>query len=213
MDKTKVIVNINGNEYVIKGEESQEEMLKIASYVDKKIKDLTSLNNKLNPTYVSVLSALNITNEFFKMRKEYEEFKNSSLDPIKQLSELKLKNNTTLKENNKLQEQLDIYSNDFEKGNIQLKNVQEQNENLNNEYMNKSEELSKSYREYELMRREKENKQKELERVKLELSESKYKLIDLQNQLLQNQIDLVKTKKEFDDLRINYRQSSNASKI
>jgi cell division protein ZapA len=213
MDKTKVIVNINGNEYIIKGEESQEEMLKIASYVDKKIKDLTSLNNKLNPTYVSVLSALNITNEFFKMKKEFEELKSSSLDPIKQLNDLKVKNNSTVKENSKLLQQLDIYSKDVEKSNLELKRIQEQHENLNNEYASKNEELSKSYREYELMRREKENKQKELERLKLELSESKYKLIDLQNQLLQNQIDLVKTKKEFDELRINYNQGSNVSKI
>jgi len=208
MEKNKVIVNINGNEYIIKGEESQEEMFKIAMYVNKKIKDLTVANNKLNPTFAAVLSALNITNEFFRLRKEFEELKNSSLDPIKQLGELKIEHNKTVIERTKLQEQVDEFTKQINLNDSELNELKVQYEKLNNDHVNKSEELSKSYREYELMRRDKDNKQKELERVRMELSESSHKLIDLQNQLLQNQIELVKIKKEFDEYKIGYGHGS-----
>lgn len=204
MDKNKVTVNINGNEYIIRGEESEEEMLKIASYVDGKIRDMTLKNIKLNPTFAAVLSALNITNELFKLKIEFEELKSSSQDPIKQLNELKIEFNNVVAQNVKLQDQGDTYSKDLSKSDEELKNIKEQYESIYNDYVNKNEELSKSYREFELMRREKENKQKEFERVKIELSESKYKLIDLQNQLLQNQIELVRIKKEYDEFKLNY---------
>lgn len=210
MDKNKVIVNINGSEYIIKGEESQEEMLKVAMYVDKKIKELSVANNKLNPTFSAVLSALNIANELFKARKENEELKDSSLDPIKQLSELKIEYNSIVEENTSLKEQVGMYTSDIEKYSSEYKNMKEHYETLNNNYANKSEELSKAYREHELMRREKDNKHKELERVKIELSESKYKLIDLQNQLLQNQIEIVKLKKELDEYKLSYSQPKEA---
>lgn len=213
MDKNKVIVNINGSEYIIKGEESQEEMLKVALYVDKKIRELSSANNKLNPTFAAVLSALNVANELFKMRRDFEELRDSSLDPIKQLSELKIEHNSVVEDNIRLKDKVEVLSKDEERHRLEADKVKEQYEVLYKDFVNKNDELSKSYREYELMRRDKENKQKELERVKLELSESKYKLIDLQNQLLQNQIELVKAKKELDEYKLNFDESRKAGNL
>jgi Uncharacterized protein conserved in bacteria len=213
MDKIRVTVKINGNEYIMTGNEGQDEMLKIASYVDGKIKELTSINSKLNPTYASVLAALNITNELFSLREEKELLKNSAQEPMRQLNELKGEYDKLLMENQKLEKVIDTQARDSSRYTEEYQNIKGQYENLYNEYTAKNDELSKLYRDCEILKLEKENKQKELERVKLELSESKYKLIDLQNQLLQNQIDLVKVKKEFDEFRMSYSQNEEKRKI
>lgn len=213
MEKKKVSVSINGIEYIVTGEEEEEKMLEIASYVDKKIKELTSINSKLNPTYASVLCALNTANELFKLKNEYELLGNNSQELEKQVNGLKAEYSEALKENAKLDEQLDKYKKGVNDDAEELKGMKEQYENLYNDYLNKNDELSKYIRENEILKREKENKQKELEKAKIELSESKYKLIDLQNQLLQNQIDLVKVKKEFDEFKINYNQTREKGKI
>lgn len=213
MSVNKVTVNINGNEYIMVGEESEEEMLKIASYVDKRIKDIASRNTKLNLTYASVLSALNITNELFKLRKEYQEFRTISQDPVRQLSELKIEYNNLIKVNARLEEQLSKSAENSEKGNHELIDMKRKYEDIYNDYTNRNEELSKAYRDNEIVRREKENKQKELERAKIELSESKHKLLDLQNQLLQNQIDLVKIKNEFDEFKLSYTRGGERTKL
>jgi len=203
MEMNKATVIINGNEYTMKGEESKEEMYAIASYVDKKIKEVNMLNNKLNPVYASVLAALNITNELFKLRKEVDYIKNTTRDPIRQLEELRVKYDKLVEENKMLLDEAGENRKELERLNKELNDNKRGYESLKEDYANKSEELVKSYREYELMRREKENKQKELERVKIELSESKHKLIDLQNQLLQSQIEMVKIKKEFDEYKLS----------
>ncbi|KPU46377.1 cell division protein ZapA [Oxobacter pfennigii] len=213
MEKNKVTVTINGSEYIIRGEESDEEMRVIAAYVDSKIKELSSHNIKLNPTFASVLSALNIANELFQLRKQYDELKGKVEDPLKQLTSLKTEHGVLVEENSKLTESTALFSKEIEKKDAELSALNEKYEKLYKEYAIKNEELSNSYREYELMRREKENKQKEFERVRVELSESKHKLIELQNQLLQNQIDIVKLKKEFDEYKLNYKGNKEAESV
>lgn len=213
MEKKKVTVNINGIEYVITGDEEEKKMLGIASYVDKKIKELTSINSKLNPTYASVLCALNIADELFSLKSEFEQLKNNSNELEKKIDGLKIEYSGALKENAKLGEQFDTYKKGAGDDAEELKGMKEQYEKLYNDYISKNDELSKSIRENEMLKREKENKQKELDKAKIEVSESKYKLIDLQNQLLQNQIDLVKVKKEFDEFKMNYNQAKDKRKI
>lgn len=208
MNKNKITVNINGNEYIIKGEESEEAMLRVASYVDEEIRKLTAINNKLNPTFAAVLSALNITNELFKLKTQYEELKVNSQDPIRKLNELRSVHEKSLSDNIRLQKELDERNRELSEIKYELGSLKSQYESLHSEYMAKGEDLSKSYRECELIRREKDNKQKELERVKVELSEAKRRLIELQNQLMENQIELVKVKKEFDEYKLGIGQDS-----
>lgn len=207
MEKKKVTVKINGIEYVVTGDEEEKKMLEVASYVDKKIKELTSLNSKLNPTYAAVLCALNTSNELFKYKDEYEQSKISSQEIERQFAGLKAEYSRMLKENAKLEEILDTYKKGVGDDARKLEDIKAQYEELNNDCISKSEELAKSIRDNDILKREKEIKQKELEKVKLELSDSKDKLIDLQNQLLQNQIDLVKLRKEYDEFKMNYNRA------
>lgn len=204
MSENRITVVINGNEYTLRGDESTDDMVKVASYVDNEIKKLTSINNRLNPTYAAVLAALNVTNSYFKIQKEYADYKISVQELIRQLNEIKNDYNNLLKDNIMLKEQLDSSSKESNKNDEEIKSIKEQYETLYNEFISRGDELTKARRDAEMLKKDRDNKQKELDKVKMELSESKYKLIDLQNQLLRNQIDLVKVTKEFNEFKTNY---------
>jgi len=70
----RIKFQINGEDYYIKGSESADYIKQVASYVDKKIKAVVKMNPRLNGTRAAVLAALHITDELFKLQKEYEDF-------------------------------------------------------------------------------------------------------------------------------------------
>lgn len=65
-DKNKVEVRIAGKDYTLVGVESEEYIQKIALYMDKKINEIMRVNNKLSTSMVSVLSAINVADDYFK---------------------------------------------------------------------------------------------------------------------------------------------------
>lgn len=69
-------VKINGEDYYIKGAVPEEYIERVASYVDEKMVDLSRSHQKLSPARIAVLAALNITDELFKLKQEYDEFLN-----------------------------------------------------------------------------------------------------------------------------------------
>lgn len=75
MDKTKTIVLIDGKEYTITGEESAEYIHRVALYVNKKIKDMQTQNPKLNNNQLTVLTAINIADDYIKMSDELNSVK------------------------------------------------------------------------------------------------------------------------------------------
>ena len=79
-EMNKVIVKINGSEYPMVGEKSEQHMLNVARYVDEEIKRISEANPKLSTSVLAILSAVNIANELFewgeendKLSKENEE--------------------------------------------------------------------------------------------------------------------------------------------
>lgn len=64
-------VDIMGDEYIIKGNDSPEYMEEIAGYVEKTIEAIAQGNQKLNKCQTAVLAALKITDELFKLRQKY----------------------------------------------------------------------------------------------------------------------------------------------
>lgn len=67
MNVIKII--INEKEYVVSGKEDEEYIQKVAFYVDKKIKYIKNQANEFIDTQsVSVLTCLNIADEYFKER-------------------------------------------------------------------------------------------------------------------------------------------------
>lgn len=65
-DKNKVEVRIAGKDYTLMGVESEEYMQKVALYIDKKMNEVIRVNSKLSTSMASVLSAINVADDYFK---------------------------------------------------------------------------------------------------------------------------------------------------
>nr|WP_051331205.1 cell division protein ZapA [Aneurinibacillus terranovensis] len=72
-NKERVVVEIYGQYYTMKGESSSSHMRMVAGYVDDKMRKIASANPRLDTNKLAVLSALNMADEYFKLRQEYEE--------------------------------------------------------------------------------------------------------------------------------------------
>lgn len=73
--KNKVQVRIAGNEYILRGNESAEYIQKVALYVDNKTLEIIKANHTLSTSMASVLTAVNIADEFFKVSESNEMLK------------------------------------------------------------------------------------------------------------------------------------------
>ena len=63
MENNRVKVKIYGQEYVIAGEKSREEIIQVAAHVDTKMHEIAELTKSSGaaPSNIAVLSAVNIT--------------------------------------------------------------------------------------------------------------------------------------------------------
>lgn len=71
-EKNKTIVKIAGNEYTLCGEEPAEYMQKVALYVDRRTAEIMRSNHTLSTSMASVLTAVNVTDEMFKLTESNE---------------------------------------------------------------------------------------------------------------------------------------------
>jgi cell division protein ZapA len=79
MPTNQLRVNIFGAEYVLKASENQEEIIKIAEYVDQKMQEIDrsqAINSNLK---IAILAALNIAEELFQNQK-YQERLNEQIN-------------------------------------------------------------------------------------------------------------------------------------
>ncbi|MBM4137703.1 MAG: cell division protein ZapA [Nitrospira sp.] len=67
-----VEVYILGQKYTIKGDAPEEHIRKLASYVDEKLKEVYNSSSNIAPVKASILAALNIADELFKLKNEQE---------------------------------------------------------------------------------------------------------------------------------------------
>ncbi|HHW57730.1 MAG TPA: cell division protein ZapA [Clostridia bacterium] len=79
MELNKVSVIINGNEYILKSDYSEEHVIKLANYVDNVIKELSQSYDKLSQMQLLLLSSLNIADELFMVREENNAIKKELL--------------------------------------------------------------------------------------------------------------------------------------
>ena len=81
MEQNRVKVKIYGQEYVIAGEMSREDIIKIAAYVDNKMMEITDAAKAVGavPSNIAVLSAVNITSEHFSMLEEMEDLRRMNI--------------------------------------------------------------------------------------------------------------------------------------
>lgn len=89
-DRNKVFVRIAGNEYVLCGGEAAEYIQKVALYVDRKACEIMRANHTLSTSMASVLTAVNVADEMFKIRETKESLQLELEQTQKAFQELKL---------------------------------------------------------------------------------------------------------------------------
>lgn len=185
-----VTVTINGVEYNLKGEENEEYLLQVASYVDRKLKGILDTNSKLGVASAAILTAINTTDEFIKINSKAEEIGKkyeNSLQNEKRLNEQIESLNKQLRIIEELNSELQKKS----KNRIDDSKIKEKDKEILKlkEEIKITEETAKQYIE--------ENNVLKLENkeLKTQAQTAKYKVIDLQNKLIESQIDLARAKK------------------
>jgi len=71
-DQNRVDVDINGERYTLRGDTSPENLFKMSRHVDEQIRLVMRRNPRLSLYKAAVLVALNITEELFSLREEYD---------------------------------------------------------------------------------------------------------------------------------------------
>lgn len=190
-----VTVKINGSEYNLKGDEREEYLHKVAGHVDKKIIEILNKNKKLSISDASVLAAINIVDEKFKVDEYCRELQNQVEDVKKsenvfktQIQDLKKHINNLEEYNAELQAKLE-----GSKSGEYISQIEDENKGLRDEIEMLKEDIKKHLSSNDALRAE--NKD-----LKFQNQSSKYKIMDLQNRLIENQIDLVKIKKKENPL-------------
>jgi len=75
MENNKVRVKIYGQEYVISGEQTREHIIKVAGYVDSKMREIEKAVKSGQVSMLAVLSAVNVADEYFTMLDSVSELK------------------------------------------------------------------------------------------------------------------------------------------
>ena len=106
-DKTKVNIRIFDQDYTIVGTEKEEYIQKIALYVDKKMREMArATNNSLKPHMLAVLSAVNICDEYYKLKEKSEHLDGVEKKATEETEALSNKNKLLKKENDYLKEEI-----------------------------------------------------------------------------------------------------------
>lgn len=88
MDNSKVTVKINGAEYTLMGDQSEDYLFSIANYVDKRLKETLTANPRHSTTSAAVLTAITLADEYFDLKKKYAQAQESAHVPEEQLKKL-----------------------------------------------------------------------------------------------------------------------------
>lgn len=70
IDKSRVTVMIMGEEYILKGCSTPEQMQRVGQHVDKLMKSLSEKNIQMSKHKVAILAALNLADELLKLKEE-----------------------------------------------------------------------------------------------------------------------------------------------
>jgi cell division protein ZapA len=71
--KNRLTVDIYGQKYRMVGDASITHLRSVANYVDEKMRFIGGENGRLDTAKLAVLAAINITDEYFRLKQEYEE--------------------------------------------------------------------------------------------------------------------------------------------
>lgn len=180
-EKKKVNVTIDSRNFTVVGDSSEEYVKGLALYVDRKIKEMSSKNDRLSSSMAATLAAFNITDELYKSNEELESLKTEAKDPMENYDSLLNQLNKEKEENQELQRKCDEYK----------------------------DELIEARRQNELLSKEKDNQKNALDMKEKELQQSQNLIKKLQDKIYENQVELVQTKKELEEVLKSYDKEKN----
>lgn len=194
-----VTVRVNGIEYNLKGDEKEEYLHKVASYVDKKMKRIMENNPKLSTSAAAVLTALNVTDEIYKCDDYIEKLEKSNDDLEKKEATYK----ETIESLKKQLKHMESYNQEL-KHKVNIIKSQEKSDGYKEKYQKLNEEYDIVQEEAKKIKQESEKLKQDNKELRFNLQTSKYKIIELEKKFFDNQIDYVKTKKQF--LKENFKK-------
>ena len=78
--KNKVTVEIFGENYPLRGDVEPERIMRVAAHLDGRMRQTAGTNPRLSTAKVAILTALNITDEYLRLQKDYQELLNMVRD-------------------------------------------------------------------------------------------------------------------------------------
>ena len=172
--KEKVVVSILGTNYTILTDSDEEEVRKVAAFVEELILKVKNNNSFMNPYTATILAFLNLCEETFDLKEEVEELRKNK-EEYEVLTDYKDKLMAALEE---------AESNEAKRLSLQYQYEQLDAEN---------EDLKKLLEEYK----------EKFTAMRVEIEENRKSISELQNKLLENQIELVKARKNILDFSNN----------
>jgi len=85
MSKKVCEISILGNKYTIKSEETQSRVKEIEDYVNKQLQEVLGKSKSLSVQNATILAALNIAGEYFKLKEEQKIYHNGVLKKSKEI--------------------------------------------------------------------------------------------------------------------------------
>ena len=83
-----VNINVFNNDYVIKTDAEEDYVIEITAYLEQKVKEVTNEDLTLAIPRPFLLATLKITDDFLRMKKEFEEYKGRAEEKSRELVEL-----------------------------------------------------------------------------------------------------------------------------
>lgn len=87
--KNKVVVRILGQEYTIRSDESREFVQKVANLIDDKMRAIYEKNKKFSTSWIAVLTALNVGDDYLKLEQERDQLIDRLENPEGELKTMK----------------------------------------------------------------------------------------------------------------------------
>lgn len=166
--KNRVLMRINGQEYPIAGLEPKEYLIRVGTYVDEKMLEISRLNRQLSLSQVAVLTSINMADEMLKLKDAYEELQKATPPMDHQVTDLK--------------KELDQKNGSLQQEKEYTRNLQKRLNTLKEE----QEKLRQSHQDALKQAKEKEG----------ELQKAQQVIKDLQEQLFDNQVKVAELQKK-----------------